>query len=325
MFYTNVLYKDNRIFFKGYEDDGKPICGSKEYSPYIFRETDDVTEFKAFYNPNQNLTKRTFINSDELKKFLNSTNETLHGIGFTKNDVDRKDFAYQFIADTFNGDVAYREELIKIITIDIETESDVFPNIDNPTQKILAITASVKVNKDISYITFGIHEYDNFNEIHPEKKYVTCNDEEDLLKKFLKFIQKESPDILSGYNSNGFDFPYIISRIETAYKKEWLKKLSPFGLLPRKYQVQNKFASGKKNTAYEIYGVSMLDWLELYRKFTYVTRDSYTLNNIASIELGEKKIDYGEYKSLHDLYKYNWKKFIDYNIHDTILEQSITT
>lgn len=319
MFYTNSLFKDNKIYFKGYENDGSPIVGSRSYSPYVFIETDEETDFKAFYNSRQNLEKKFFETTDELKEYTSNSRNSSHGIGFSKNDVDRNDFAYQFITETFREDIDYHQEIIKILFIDIETESDEFPKVDNPTQKILAITASIRNGSKSVYTTFGIQPYDNFSENHPDKTYVYCESEKDMLKNFFEFVKEESPDIYSGYNSNAFDWAYIIARTQEKYNKEWLKKLSPFNLSPRKYQKASKFMGGSKITCFQIYGVAMIDWMEAYRKFTYVTRESYSLNNISHIELDEKKLDYSEYKNLHDLYKNNWKKFCDYNIHDVVL------
>lgn len=319
MFYTNVIFKDNKIFFKGYEENGSQIIGSRSYSPYVFEETSEETDFKTLFNQNQNVKKKYFESTDQLGEFISSRRNRAHGIGFSEHTVDRNDFAYQFITETFRKEVEYDQNKIKILFIDIETESDEFPKVDNPKQKILAITASIRVGSSRTYTTFGLNQYDNFSDAHPDKKYVYCESEQNLLKHFFDFVHEEKPDIFSGYNSNAFDWAYIISRTENVYKKDWLKKLSPFGLSPRKIQKANKFLGGAKITTYQIYGVGMIDWMEAYRKFTYVTRESYSLNNISHIELEEKKLDYSEYKSLHDLYKNNWKKFIDYNIKDTVL------
>lgn len=320
MFYSNVLFKDNKIFFKGYNEDGSHIVGSRSYSPYIFEESNNSESgFDAFLKPYQKLEKKYFNTIEELGGYISSSKNKCHGIGFSEHSVDRNDFAYQFITETFRKEVEYDQSKIKILFIDIETESDEFPKVDNPKQKILAITASIRLGLTRTYTTFGLEKYDDFSVNHPDKNYVYCETEEKLLKYFFDFVKEESPDIFSGYNSNAFDWAYIISRTETFYKKDWLKKLSPFGLAPRKIQKASKFMGGAKITTYQIYGVSMIDWMEAYRKFTFVTRESYSLNNISHIELGEKKLDYSEYKNLHDLYKNNWEKFIDYNINDTIL------
>lgn len=320
MFYTNVLFKNNRIYFKGYQDDSTPIIGNREYNPYIFVDADgqdDVSYYRAFYNSNQKLIKKHFDTVEDVEKFLMTYKSEPHGIGITKSDVKKNDFAFQFISETFKTEVSYQEEFIKIMYTDIETRSDRgFPVVDEPTQEILMITSVTTYKGENKYVTFGLKEYTEFEKYHPNKFYIYCKDEGDMLLNYVKHVQKESPDILSGYNSNSFDYAYLISRIEFAFNKEWTKKLSPFGLSPRKIQKKNKFAGGNTNTEYEIYGVSQLDMLELYRKYTFVTRESYSLNNIANIELGEKKLDYSEFKDLQDLYEKDWERFLAYNIVD---------
>lgn len=117
------------------------------------------------------------------------------------------------------------------------------------------------------------------------------------------------------HNCELFDIPYIVRRVSLLLGEEEARKLSPFGVLTER--VLEIF--GKPHTVYIPLGVNVLDYLALYKKFTYVMRDSYKLDHIAEIELGEKKIDYSEYGSLNELYKQNHQLFIKYNIHDCTL------
>lgn len=319
-FYTNVIFKahENKLYYTGVENNER-IVWSRDYAPYVFSETTEPTEFKAFYNNNISLKKEEFPTVSALKDFISRNKNTIHGIGVTTSDTDNRDFPYQFISDNFKGDVSYDQDEIKILNIDIETTSEKFPVIENPLEEIIAITCSVAYKGKLEYTTFGIEDYPNFEEDHKGKKYIHCGDEETLLKKFIAYFHKEQPNIVTGYNVNYFDIPYIISRIENVYNPDWANKLSPFGHKPIKMKVRSLHKTSEKVVKYDIPGVSVLDWLELYKKFTYITRDSYTLNNVSHIELDEKKLDYSEYKNLHTLYKNNWKLFISYNIKDVEL------
>ena len=120
---------------------------------------------------------------------------------------------------------------------------------------------------------------------------------------------------MTGWNIETFDIPYLVNRINNILGASHIDKLSP----AKKVTSREVFIKTKKHILYDFHGVSVLDYLKLYKSNMQGQRDSYKLDNIAYIELGEKKIDYSEYDSLFDLYKRDWEKFIDYNIKDVEL------
>ena len=133
---------------------------------------------------------------------------------------------------------------------------------------------------------------------------------------FIEIWERSNIDAVTGWNIEGFDIPYILFRICNVLNVDEAKRLSPF----QKISIRKVGSVGDKVIERpEILGISQLDYIALYRKFTYVQQESYSLDNISSVELGEKKLDYSEYDGLLSLYKNDYKKFIDYNIRDVEL------
>ena len=187
-----------------------------------------------------------------------------------------------------------------------------FPNIETADKEITAITISRRGEK----VVFGLKPYkpkeDNIT-------YLLCKDEYELLEKFIHVWQSGRflPDVLTGWNIEFFDIPYIVNRIKNVLGNEQAKKLSPWGILEeRKIEIH-----GRENTTYTPAGINVLDYLQLYKKFSFSNEESYKLDNIAEVVLGEKKVDYKAqgYASLDDLYQRNPEMFFDYNVQDVAL------
>ena len=136
--------------------------------------------------------------------------------------------------------------------------------------------------------------------------------EYELLDTFLTLI--EDADVLSGWNSEGFDIPYTVNRVIKTLSKEDTRRFCLWDQLPKKREYEKY---GKSAVTYDLVGRVHLDSLELYRKYTYEERHSYTLDAIAEYELGETKTQYEG--TLDQLYNNDFKKFIEYNRQDTAL------
>ena len=117
---------------------------------------------------------------------------------------------------------------------------------------------------------------------------------------------RESPDIVTGWNIETFDIPYLVNRAKRLFdeKKNPYRLLSPWKKV-REYTMYGM--GGKELQAYSIMGVEPLDYLSTYRKFTYIYQESYRLDHIAFVELGERKLDYSEQGTLHLLYKNDYQ------------------
>ena len=220
-------------------------------------------------------------------------------------------YEYAFIADEHKGMVDYDFDKISIAVVDIEVGSENgFPDPYEANEPITAITMSY-LNGDTFVFGCGIYE------VQGKEIYVKCKDEHTLCKKFLELWNKKCPDIITGWNSKFFDIPYIINRFRKILGEPESKKLSPWNFIGERKTVIN----GRQQIAYEILGVAALDYIELYRWYAPggKSQESYRLDAIAQVELGEGKISYDEYDNLHTLYRLNYQKFIEYNIRDVEL------
>jgi DNA polymerase elongation subunit (family B) len=205
-----------------------------------------------------------------------------------------------------------------VSTIDIETEYDNgFPHPSEASQRILAIT--LKNNIDNIYWVWGYGDYDVEAALIKPVRYTKCKNEEELLLKFLDFFSshEKCPDVITGWNVRFFDIPYLVNRTAKILGLDQVKKFSPWGLVD--YRKVNR--RGKEDDSYDLRGIQTLDYLELFQKFGYAygPQESYKLNHIAYVVLGEKKLSFEESGSLKNLYKDDFQKYIDYNMKDVQL------
>jgi DNA polymerase elongation subunit (family B) len=165
------------------------------------------------------------------------------------------------------------------------------------------------------FYTWGLKDYVPTKTIPETTKYMKCADEKSLLKMFLLHWEQFRPDVVTGWNSNGFDLPYIINRTIQLLGVELVKKLSPWGIVD--FEVRTY--KGKEEADFKIVGVACLDFMELYKKFTFGTHESYALGSIASEELGVTKLE-NPTSSFEEFYEVHGEGlFVDYNVRDTSL------
>jgi DNA polymerase elongation subunit (family B) len=222
-------------------------------------------------------------------------------------------FVYTFIYDYFRGEIDYDPSLISVCSIDIEVDianDKGFPDIQAADNEVTLITISRNGKKAV----FGCGEYTNKD---PNVNYYQCASEEALLRSFIEIWNSVefSPDIVTGWNVEFFDIPYLINRIMRVLGQSHARKLSPWGFL----QESKVVIMGNEQQIYVPVGITTLDYLQLYKKFGYSIQESYTLDHVANAELGERKLDYGEYGSLANLQVKNWQMYVDYNIRDVEL------
>lgn len=302
-FYTNAHLRGNNIFLRGYLD-GKRFKQVIPYKPYLFVPSpqNKKTEYKNLEG--HYVSKMPFDNIKDAREFFNTYSDVEN---FKIYGLEK--FLYTFISDSYPGEVHYDSSIIKVWIIDIEVASDDgFPNIQDATKEITAISCRF----DNKTVVYGCGNY------IPHRKdilYVKCRDEKDLLRKFLDLWNNEEfgPDVVTGWNIERFDIPYMVNRISKILGDEEAKRLSPWKIL---YEKEIEW-HGKPVQTFNPVGISVLDYYELYRKFTYNQQESYTLDHIAFIETGKRKLSYEEYGSLNELYKQDFQKFIEYNVTDT--------
>ena len=301
-FYTNVVCLGNYIFERGVEN-GIPFENKTEFKPTLYIPTTSKTDWRTLEdNPVGPVQWGTIKETRAaLKKYEGVENMKLYG---------HTNFNYSYIGETYPDNIDYNLEHIKILYIDIEVGSEHgFPNPETAPSEVTAITT--KMGDDIQ--VWGCGEFKNDNE---EITYNKCGDERQLLEQFVMYWQQNCPHVISGWNTKTFDTPYLVNRIRNILSETWVKKLSPWGFVKE----QKIFGMGGREVqSYEIYGVSELDYMESYKKFTFRNHESYRLDHIANVELGQKKLDYSEVATLHELYKTDYQKFIEYNIQDVLL------
>jgi DNA polymerase elongation subunit (family B) len=301
-FYTSVNPMGDKIFVRGIEN-GKRYQRKLDFSPTLYVNSKKPSKWKTL--------EGTFV--DEVQP--GSIKETRDFIkrydGVQGFEVyGNTNYAYQYISDTYEGDVNWDMEQIKVFTIDIETSTENgFPDIRSANEEVLLITVKDLQTKRI--ITFGSKPYVNPRE---DVIYVTCKNEHELLTQFLEFWVKSYPDVITGWNTDFFDVPYLVRRIERELGDGESNQISPWGYVNER----KTFIKGNEEIHYDIVGIAQLDYLELYKKYTYQKQESYRLDYIAEQELGDKKKE-NPGESFKDFYTNYWQHFVDYNIHDVEL------
>ena len=303
-YYTNLFCYGNSIMYRGI-DNGRRVKKRISYSPVLFLPTNKNTEWSGLHGEKLEPKKFETIRDarDFIKKYDEVQNFKVYG---------NSSFEYAFIADTQRGMIDWSIDDINIAIIDIEVGSENgFPNPDEASEPITAI-AIRRLNGDTK--VYGCGEYNN---THENVEYIHCRDEYTLCRNFITDWEVNCPDVITGWNTKFFDIPYLYNRFNRILGEEMTKKLSPWGIL----SARTKVLRGRQQTFYDISGIASLDYIELYKWYAPggKSQESYRLDNIANVELGESKISYDEFDNLHQLYKLNYQKFIDYNIKDVEL------
>jgi len=303
-FYTNVHQRFNEILVRGYEN-GKHFTSREVFNPTLYVPSKKDSKYKTLENKSVEPVKPG--NIAECKEFI----EKYSGVeGFDIYGNDR--YICQYISERYpEEEIKFDITKIKLVTIDIEVAAESgFPNVFECAEELLAITLQDYTTKQI--ICFASRP---FNNTRKDVKYVQCRDEYNLIERFLEYWQVETPEVVTGWNCELYDIPYIVGRIERLLGMKVVRKLSPWGYVRKK----DLFVQGRKQISCEMAGIAVIDYLDLYRKFTYKAQESYRLDHIANVELGQKKLDHSEFETFRDFYTGNWQKFIEYNIKDVEL------
>ena len=313
-FYTSVERLGNSLLYRGYDEDGKKISHRIKYKPTLYlKSKKTVTDWKALdETPVEPLQ---FGSMSEVKEFQKS----YKGVpDFCLYGNTRHIPA--FIQNQFPNEIVYNRNMVDVASLDIETAyGDGFPEVDNPVNQILTI--AYKSSKDDTYRVWGMKPYDEAITAlkHLKIEYRQFTEESSMLSAFIDYWAEpdNTPDIITGWNTRFFDIPYMVARMAFLLGEEKVRNLSPW----RKIERREIFVKGRQQIAFDIMGIQHLDYMELFKKFayTYGNQESYSLNHISSVVLGEKKLDYSEVGTLRDLYDADFQMFVDYNIKDVEL------
>ena len=301
-FYTNIQLAGDTILYRGYED-GKPVQFRGQFSPTLYVPSNKKEEFRTL--DGRPVKPIEFMTARSAREFI----KQYDGVeGFEVFGYER--FVYQYIRREFPGEIDYNINQMRIYALDIEVQCDNgFPSVEEAAEEMLSITVKDLITKKIW--VWAVRE---FNVPDGIEANIFWNEKE-MLAHFLQWWTQNTPDILTGWNVNLYDVPYIARRVNRILGSKWMRSLSPWN----RANEREVYVQGRKNYAYDISGVNILDYLDLYRKFTYTNQESYRLDHIAFVELGQRKLDHSEYENFKDFYTRDWQKFIEYNIQDVEL------
>jgi DNA polymerase elongation subunit (family B) len=313
-FYTSISRYGNSLLYRGYKD-GKRMHIKVPFSPTLYVPVEKPTAFKSLDGKYVEPVK--LENMREAKEFMERykdvSNFEIYG---------NTNYIAQYVAEHWPGEIKFDRNLINVTNIDIEVQSNEgFPEPDEAKYPITAIC--LKNNIDNTFYVWGLGDYDVTKTIMKDNRvvYVKCATENELLLRFLAHWSTPShmPDVVTGWNMRTFDIPYIVNRCRRILDEDKIKLLSPWGRVEEKQVTMMK----KQTQLYDIIGVSQIDYLDLFKKFGYSfgAQESYRLDHIAYVVLGERKLEYDG--SLHSLYMNDHQKFIDYNIRDVDLVDRI--
>jgi len=303
-FYTNVQMIGDQFLVRGY-DNGEYIQFREKYQPTLFVPSKKKSFYKTLDGDYVEPIKPGFVSDcrEFIKKYSQVDNFKIYG---------NERFIYQYISDKYPQDqIDFDISKIRLVTVDIETRSENgFPDVESADQEILLITIQDYNTKEIT--TWG---QGPFKIKQDNVRYIQFNNERDLLNDFINWWMANTPDVVTGWNIQLFDIPFITKRIDRVLGEKLAKRLSPWGLVSQK----EVFIKGRKQIFYDIGGITQLDYLDLYKKFTYTNQESYRLDHIANVELGQKKLDHSEFDTFQEFYTNGWQKFVEYNIIDVEL------
>jgi DNA polymerase elongation subunit (family B) len=303
-FYTNVQLIGNQFLVRGVEN-GKRFETRDEFFPTLFVNSKKESKYKTLNGDNVEPIRPGTVR--DCREFYKKYDEV---DGFKIYGNDR--YIYQYISEKYPEDeVKFDISKIKLVTLDIEVASESgFPDVESCSEEILAISIQDYTTKKI--VTWGVKP---FNNVRDDVTYHCCESEYALLNSFINYWMVDVPDVVTGWNIQLYDIPYICKRLNRVLGEKLMKRLSNWGLVTE----GEIFITGRKHITFDIGGLTQLDYLNLYKKFTYKAQESYRLDYIAEVELGQKKLDHSEFNTFKDFYTKGWQKFIEYNIVDVEL------
>jgi DNA polymerase elongation subunit (family B) len=316
-FYTSVERFANNILWRGYEN-GKRFERKVKFSPTLFisGKKDVASNYTSLAN-GRPLSPIKMDTMREAKDWIEQYKD-VHGMQIAGST----NYIAQFIQEKYPSDIKFDTSLINIASFDIEVDiSDGYPDMNTADKEITSI--AYKSSKSNDYHLLGRKDYDKSKtllDIDPDNiHFMKFDTEEALLRRFKQLWMNDYPDIVTGWNVAYFDIQYIITRMTSLFGEEWVRDLSPW----RGLRQTGREFFGKMQQTYEISGIAVIDYMDVFNKFGYKygPQESWKLDHIANVVLGEAKLDYSEYGTLTELYEQNPQLYLDYNLKDTWLIQ----
>jgi len=300
--YVDAIHFDDKIYV--WYRDGEELIFLEEDAPYYCYVKNENGNMRSMFG--DKVSKKTFIKRHEYTKYIKGRNTVYEG-GFSP--------LHKFLSDTFYLD---ESENAHVGFFDIEVDYELsnglgYPRPNDPFGEINSISLFNNKTKQYHIIYTNEKEF-TFTDDEYEVISHKCVTERQVLDKFVSLI--EDIDILSSWNGDMYDIPYIIQRCMKIYgKKAGMKKLCRDGFSARSVEVTDNF--GNEYTRYVLVGRTHVDYMILYKKFSFGERTSYSLDSISEHELKEKKLEYKG--DLGELYRTDPKTFFEYSLHDSRL------
>jgi DNA polymerase elongation subunit (family B) len=320
--YENVFLSKYTLYERLFNSETREVTIKKaDYKPEIFTKTKNQreSEWKYFLDDSIQLEKHVFDSESEYKDFI-KFQEQIGGVTYGQMTAPYSHIRQNFYKTKtdFTSRIWYFDIETRVLpgqgfphADETPSAINMFQIYDNLLDKII-ILADENISKE---------KLDYLMKKHPNLVFKSFPDEMSLFNAFIKMIQSLKPCIITAWNGNKFDFPYITNRAKM------------LGIYEGNLSLVNHATSTKninKVTNEVEYvtkwdGIYLLDMMELYKKFTYTTQTSYSLENICKVELGEGegKVDYGEFKNISDFMHGDWEKFVEYGIMDVVLLNKI--
>jgi DNA polymerase elongation subunit (family B) len=296
----------DHFLVRGYEN-GRHFATREKFNPTLFVPSRKKTKYHTLngeyveaVQPGSVRDCREFI-----KKYDGVENFKIYG---------NTQYIYQYISEMYpEEELKFDISKVKVTTLDIEVASENgFPDVESAAEEVLLITIQDYSSKQIR--TWGMGPFKNQQK---NVIYRSFNNERDLLMDFINWwmVEENTPEVVTGWNIELYDIPYLVRRLDRILGEKLMKRMSPWGLVTE----DEIYIAGRKHISYDVGGISQLDYLNLYKKFTYKAQESYRLDYISSVELGQQKLDHSEFDTFKDFYTKGWQKFVEYNIIDVEL------
>lgn len=304
--YTNVTTISNKVYARARQRDGVPVYVEQKYLPYHYIPVADEAQATHRGYDGTPLISHMSTSLHEAREWKQQCKVPVYG------DIQAE---YMVLADSYGAaDVQFDMDRLYMWNIDLEVDSEHgFAKPDDPFAEVTAATVKWRHMGKCGTVVYGRKDY----VCQKDELYIPCDSEEELLLRVLDDLKSggDYPDIITGWNVQFYDIPYFVARLRKLFTEDVWETISPFNRVSDRTVI----ILHRSQRVVDIRGIAILDYLELYRKFTYSQQESYRLDHIASVELGMRKLSFAEFKNLRTLYRLDHQKFIEYNIQDVEL------
>lgn len=318
-FYTNVFRYRNKLLYRGYDQNGNAIKKEVNFKPTLYVAGGDGRTKSIFGDPVVPVQQESMSAARQyIKQYEDISNYNIYG---------NTDYVAQYIQEKWPGVIQYDESNIRIADVDIEVAAEEgFPKPEEALWPVDLIT--LKHNHFDTYYVLSLYDWDpKKSEIDIDPSDVIHQQfdcEEDLLESFLNIWNLKGfvPDVVTGWNIQGFDIIYLYNRITRLLGEKRAKLMSPWQITEKR-QLTTKW--GKEYEIVDLAGIAQVDMLQVIQKFghKYLPLENFKLDTVAKKVLGASKLDFGKYKTLAEMRRHDPQKYTDYNIIDVVRVEQI--